>query len=106
MLDVRDHELLMLLLMMDAEYQNRLEFCEQVIVCAREQRVDVGIDRSTIASCLVHGRPRNEPPQGPPVHVARGVVVGVEEKSILRDLRLITRHPAFHDEGLEKPRRM
>ncbi len=40
------------------------------------------------------------------MHVAGGVVVGIEKVGVLRDLGAVPLHPDFHDEGLEKPARV
>src|SRR5690242_9522800 len=44
MLDVGDHQFLVLLLVMDTEDQERLEFSEKIIISARQQCIDMGID--------------------------------------------------------------
>src|ERR1700730_18784894 len=49
--DVGDKQFLMLLLVMNAEDEERLDFCENFFARVRNEIVDVGIDRGTVAPC-------------------------------------------------------
>src|SRR6266705_3502862 len=58
-LDVRDEQFLMLLLMMPAEDQNRLDVIEQFLIGVGKQILDVRIDRSAIALRFPYSWARN-----------------------------------------------
>src|SRR6202045_1909804 len=79
MLDVGDEQLLVLLLVMNAENDDRLEFCEKFLVHARQKIIDVLVDRRAIAMCFLDGRSRDQPAQIAPMHVPRGVVIRIKE---------------------------
>ena len=58
-LDVGDKQFLVLLFMMYAQDDDRLDFIEQLFVSVGKQIVDVRIDRDAIALCLPYSWPRN-----------------------------------------------
>ena len=51
-------------------------------------------------------RPRDQAAQVAPMHVAGGIIIGVEKIGVLRNVRLVSRHPNFQHERLEKPARV
>ena len=103
-LDVGDEQFLVLLLVMQADREDRLDFAR----AARRPRSSsnswmcASIDVPE-AICFCDRRPRDQPAEIAPVHVARGIVVGVEKIGVLRNLRCDTRHPDLQNEGLEEP---
>jgi len=102
-LDVGDEEFLMLLFVMKAEREDRFDFREESVVRLFEQPRHALIDRFTKSVGLRHGRPRNQSAEIAPMHVAGGVVIGIEKVGVLRNLGAISRHPDFHHESFEKP---
>ena len=40
------------------------------------------------------------------MHIAGGVIVGIEKIGVLRDFGAVALHPGFEDEGFEKPARV
>ena len=106
MFDVGDEQLLMLLLVMNAENQDRFDFIQKLFVGLGNEIVDMFINGRTITMGFVNCRARDQSAQVAPMHVAGGVVVGIEEISVLRVLAAITADPLFENESLKKPRRM
>ncbi len=104
--DIGHEQFLMLLLMMQADRENRLDLIEQLFVGAFEQFLNVGIDRAPKAISFRHRRPRDESSQIAPVHVARSVIIGIKKVGVFRNFRLVARHPDFQNESLEEPARV
>ena len=96
----------MLLLVMKAERDDRLDLGEQRFISFFDQLTHALIDRFAEPIRFSDGRPRNQSAEIAPVHVARRIVVRIEKISILRDFRAIPRHPDFDDKGFEKPTRV
>ncbi len=102
--DVGNEQFLMLLFVMHARASRLARFLRE----ARRRRLRINsithsIDRFAIAIRFRHGRARDQPAQIAPMHVASGVVIGIEEIGVLRNFGAITLHPNFHHKGLEKP---
>ena len=81
-LDVGDEQFLVLLLVMHADCEDRLDFLEQFVVRAFEQFLNVCVDRLPEAKGFGHRRTRDQTAQIAPVHVARGIVVGIKKKGV------------------------
>ncbi len=91
---------------MEPEGEDRLDLRQECVIGFFEQLDDAIVDRFPETVGLGHGWPRDQPAQVAPVHVARGVVVRIEEVSVLRNLGAIPRLPDFDDKRLEEPARM
>ncbi len=85
--DVGDEQLLMLLLVVNAERNERLKFREGFFISIRQKIVDVRIDRRTILFRLIDGRSRDQAAQVAPMHIAGGIVIGIKKISVLRNGR-------------------
>src|SRR5580765_8199754 len=79
MFDIGHEQLLMLLLMVHAENEERFELVQQTAVRAGEEIVDMRIDGSAIAMRFLDGGPGDEAAEIAPVHVAGGVVIGIKK---------------------------
>src|ERR1700724_930597 len=85
--DVGDEQLLMLLLVMNAERNERLKFRQGFFISIRQEIVDVRIDRRTILFRLIDGRSRDQAAQVAPMHIAGGIVIRIKKISVLRNCR-------------------
>ena len=101
MQDVGDEELLMLLLVIEADLENAVDRGPRLRVGLLDQRLDRRIDMRPIRRDLGRAGPRDQPAHRPRVTRAGGDIVGVEqerealvEDPVARDIRL-------HEEGLE-----
>jgi len=103
MLDICDEQFLVLLLMMNAENQNRFNLIEKLFVSIGKKIGDVRIDRRAIAPRFFYGGARDQTPQIAPVHVTGRIIIGIEEVGVLRNFRAINRKEFFQDKRLEKP---
>src|SRR5690242_3474436 len=56
MFDVGDEKLLMLLLVMNSKAQDRLDFVKQIFIGARDELVDLLINRGAIFSRFIYSR--------------------------------------------------
>src|SRR5580698_10053806 len=103
MLDVHEQELLVLLLMVQAEL-------EQVGRGAGERTVeDLAhhlVDMVPVLGYLGDARTRHETPFGPRMSLADRLVVRVEDVAIGRMERRVGAELPGHDEGFEEPRRV
>src|SRR5947209_2505929 len=104
--NVGQEKLLVLLLVMKTKRQNRLDLGEERFVRVLDQLGHTRVDRVAEAISVRDRRPRDQPAQVAPMHVAGGVVIGIKKIGVLRDFRPVTRHPNFHDEGFEEPARV
>src|SRR6266516_2297334 len=103
MLDVRDEQFLMLLLVMDAQNQKRLDLVEEAFVSIRQKIFDVRIDRGAIALRLFYRGTRDQATQIAPMHIAGGIVVRIEEIAVLRNFGAIAWQPFFQNKSFEEP---
>jgi hypothetical protein len=104
MLDVREHQLLMLLLVVDAERGD-----EQDLVVAhlrREQLPHVLIDVLAITQHLLHRRTRQQAALRPRVHEPNSLVVGVEQVFVVGIKRLVAAQRRLQQELFEEPARV
>ena len=85
MLDVREQQLLVLLLVMQAERDDRFELLEQGIVGILDQLDDTLIDRFSKAIRFGHSWARDQSAKVAPVHIAGGVVVRIKEIGVFRN---------------------
>ena len=102
-LDVGDEQFLVLLFVVQADCEDRLHFIEQFVIRAFQQFLNVRVDRLPEAIGFGDRRTRDQPAEVAPVHVARGIVVGVKKIGVLRNHRAVARHPNLQNEGLKKP---
>ena len=65
----------MLLLVMNAEREDRFDLGEKFFVGFGKEIVDVGIDRGTIAMRFFNRRPLDQSAQIAAVHIARGIII-------------------------------
>ena len=84
--DIGDEKFLVLLLVMKTEREDRIDLGEEGVIRSFEQLYHALIDRFPEAIGLGHGGPRDQSAQIAPVHVARGVVVGIKKIGVLRNL--------------------
>src|ERR1017187_4023679 len=103
MFDVGDEQFLVLLLVMNPENNDWFYFIEKFVLRVGKEIFDVRIDRSTISPRVFDGGSRDQAAQVAPVHVARGIVVGIEKIGVIGDLRAILSNPPFQDEGFKEP---
>src|SRR5205823_11422900 len=75
MFNVGEHKLLVLLLVMQAEGEDRFQLLEQGVVSVIDQLHDALIDRFSKAVCFGHGWARDQSAKIASVHVTSGVVV-------------------------------
>jgi hypothetical protein len=104
-LDVGEHQFLMLLLVLQPQRDQRLELAALARIelagqQARHARVDVG----PVGAHLRHRRPRQQAALGARMLFADAVVIGVEQHPERRMERLEAGLHALQDKGLEEPR--
>ena len=87
MFDVGDEQFLVLLFVMQADREDRLDFIEQFVIRAFQQFLNVCVDRLPEAISFRDRRTRDQPAEIAPMHVARGIVVGIKKIGVLRNLR-------------------
>src|SRR5258706_5306308 len=75
MLDVGDHQFLMLLFMMQAKRKDGRELCQPPLIDLLQQVEDMLIDIATILVRFLHGRPGNQTPLGPAVPFPQRIVI-------------------------------
>ena len=102
-LDVGHEQFLVLLFVVKADCEDGLQFIEQFVVRAFQQLLNVRVDRLPEAIRFGDRRTRDQPAEVAPVHVARGIVVGVKKIGVLRNHRAVGRHPNLQNEGLKEP---
>src|SRR5436309_14657009 len=102
-LDIRDEQFLMLLLMMNAENQNGFNVVEKFFVSIRKEVVNVRIDRRAIALRFPDCRPRDLAAQVASVHITGGVIVGIEKISVLRNFGTISGSKFLKNKSLKNP---
>ena len=104
MLDVGQDQLLVLLLVLQAEDDERLD----VLVAGprRNERMHALVDVGAVGLDVGERRPGDEAALGPGMLLADALVVAVEEDAIGRIERHEAVFEALEDEGLEEPRDM
>src|SRR5665213_2795041 len=105
-LDVRDEQLLMLLLVMESEHDERIRRMILILVDLAEERAHRFIDMSAILEDFAHRRSRHEPAHRATVALAGLHVVGIEEKRVPRIRRYVLGRVRTEDERLEEPARV
>jgi hypothetical protein len=103
-LDVREQQLLVLLLVVQPEGHQRSEL--RVLGGAHEYRRHCGVHVGPPVEDLGDRRPREQPPSRPRVHLAHGVVIRVEQVVPALVRGSISRHGAMQHEALEEPGHM
>ena len=78
MFNIRKQQFLVLLLVMDAENKNRVEFSENLFIRRGNKFIDMRIDRRAVTLRLFNGWTGDQSAEIPSVHIARGIVVGIE----------------------------
>ena len=79
MQDVGPQQLLMLLLVIEPDLDDRNDLRQRRVVRALDQRLDRAIDMRAIGRDLLRVRPRDQPALGPRVPRARRDVIGIEQ---------------------------
>ena len=100
-LDVGEDQFLVLLLVLQAEFEQRRQFL--VVGVLGQQARDAAVDVGAVGAHFGHRRARQQPALGARMAVADAVVVGVEQDPERRMERLELRFQPFEDEGLEEP---
>ena len=98
-LQVRDDQLLVLLLVVQAEF----DAGANLVVAAREQRPHGLVHVRPVGVHLLHGRPRQRAALRPRERLADAVVVGVEERLEALGERPVPLPEGLEQEGLEEP---
>src|SRR6185437_15527527 len=106
-LDVRDDELLMLLLVIEAKRHQRAQLGVAIaFVQPLEQRHHRAVHVRAVLVDVRHGRSRDEAALRAAMALARLHIVRVEQVGVARIQRLIPRHVRRENEGLEEPARV
>src|SRR6185312_10473875 len=102
-LDVGGSEFEVLLLVLETEG----DAAQRLILCALlQQPRNAGVDVLTVGEYLLQRRPREAGAQPFLRHVAKRLVVAVEQPPEVRMKRLVRRYELTENEGFEKPRRV
>src|SRR6266849_393005 len=101
--DVRNHEFLMLLFMMQAQCKDGRDLCQLSLIELLQQVEDVLIDIAAVPVGLLDGGPGDQPAIGSAVPFSQRVVVGIKQVRILWMKGLVTRNCWKEEKGLEKP---
>src|SRR5260221_9086504 len=104
MLRIREDELLVLLLVMQAQFDQGAGLCGKAV--GGEQAEQGLVHMTAIREHFFETRARQEAPLRPRVAIADAVVVGVEQDPVLRRESSVTRLVRNQDESLEEPRRV
>jgi hypothetical protein len=102
-LDVHEQQLLVLLLVVEAELDDRRQLLERTAVEGGDQVTHAGVDVGAVAADVVGARPGDESALGPGVAGADALVVAVEEEPVLVLVRLERRLVLGEHERLEEP---
>src|SRR6185436_14448871 len=105
-LDVGEDQLLVLLLVVEAELEDRREIVLERAASRREERADVRVDVRAVGEDLRQRRPRDEAALGTRVLASHEVVVGIEENAEALVEGLVLREPGLENERLEEPARV
>ncbi len=103
-LDIGQQQFLVLLFMVQSEFDRRTNISR--IVSRTEQFSDLVINMSPESANILNQRPRQQTAPGPWMHLARRVVIGIEQVMILIVKTTVTFFVGFENETLEKPGRV
>jgi hypothetical protein len=103
MLDVGKHQFLVLLFVLQAQFDQR---GERLVDAAGQQVGNAAVDIRAVVPDDTHARSGQEPPLGARVLVAHAVVVRVEEHPERRMKRREIDFARLENEGFKEPRRM
>src|SRR6266702_8869746 len=103
MFDVRNHQFLMLLFMLQTQYKDGRNCCQLSLIELFQQVKDVLIDIAAVPVGLLDGGPGDQTAIGSAVPFSQRVVVGIKQVRILWMKGLVTRNCWKKQEGLEKP---
>ncbi|GAC1344223.1 MAG: hypothetical protein NVSMB27_04940 [Ktedonobacteraceae bacterium] len=103
MFDVRDHQFLMLLFMMQTKYKDGRNRCQLPLIDLLQQVEDVLIDIAAVPVSLLDGGPGDQTAIGSAVPFSQRVVVGIKQVRILWMKGLVSRNRWKEEKGLEKP---
>jgi hypothetical protein len=106
MLQVGEKELLMLLLMVQSQFEKRHDGRERGVIDALDEGRDLLVNRLPVGLDLRYGRSGQEPAGRPRPAGARRLIVRIEEVSEVRVEGPIVRDLLREDEGLEEPGRV
>ena len=91
MFEVRDHQFLVLLFVMQAKRNDGCQRCQLPLINLLQQLKDMLIDIPAVLIGLFDRRPRDEATFGSAMAFPKGVVVGVKQVRILWMKRLVIR---------------
>ena len=103
MFEVRDHQFLVLLFVMQAKRNDGRERCQPLLIDLLQQLKDTLIDVPPVGIRLLDGRPGDQPTFGSAMPFSQRIVVRVKEVRVLWMKRLVIRNCRKEQEGLEKP---
>src|SRR5260370_25314563 len=84
MLDVREHQFLVLLLMMQAKGHDGGDLGQSLLIELLKQVKDMLVDVAAVSIGVLHARAGDQPPFLPAVPLSQRAVIRVEERSVLR----------------------
>ena len=102
-LDVGEHQLLVLLFVVQAQLEQRPHLAVFIQAPARQGFADGAVHEGPVGHHFVGARTRQQPPLRARVHCAHGLVVGVEEEAEARVEWFIGGLDPGEHEGLEVP---
>ena len=101
MFNIRQHQLLVLLFVVETKHDDWRKLFNDVRLF--EYCIHEPINMAPIFKRLTQSRSRDESAFGTAVHFTRGVIVRVEQVSVLRMYRCVVRQSLLENKGLEKP---
>ena len=104
MQDIGEHQLLMLLLVIESDFQNTEDFAKCGRACLADQPLNRRIDMRAILADLIGIRPRDHPALRPRVTRAGRDIIGIEQEGEALVVDLVAPHIRLQQEGLEEPR--
>jgi len=102
-LDVRQDQLLVLLLMVDPKLDDECEIFHLPLGAVGEKALHPTIDVASVVEHLVHRRPRESSPLRLRVAIAGTVIVRIENVGVASIDRGIARQPSAQYEGFKEP---
>ena len=103
---IGEQQLLMLLLVMETEFQRGRDRGPALVVAARDQLADVQVDVLPVGADLIERRPRQQAPLRSRMARAEAFVIRVEEVVVAVVERLVARQVRAQQQGLEEPARV
>ena len=104
-LQVSEHQLLVLLLVVQPQLDRESELRIQVRSLG-EQRRHVAVHMVAVGENLLQGRSRQQTASGSRIRLAQALVIGVEENPVFRVIGAVARQGRLEHQGLEEPARV